>query len=144
MRLVGEYCPPIGPAPAKIVAPAALVLVFHFTLKTYVLPELTLYTTCTKAAFGEKVPAEPPLSFQATSWSAPPFTLTKMPRSWLNPALAVQRSALADSTAVEAVPGERPAMRLVGSIVCHAAPSLLARLYCWLLTAVARLPAGTS
>src|SRR5207247_10477821 len=81
-----------------LAAPAGRFL-FHFSLNTYALPDARLYTACANAALGENVPAKPPDSFHATSWSAPPLTLTNMPRSWLKPALAVHRSALAPSTA---------------------------------------------
>src|SRR5436190_20804769 len=80
-----------------LAAPAGR-LVFHFSLNTYELPDARLYTACANAALGENVPAKPPDSFHATSWSAPPLTLTKMPRSWLKPAVPVHRSALALST----------------------------------------------
>src|ERR1700682_5890066 len=55
---------------------------------------------CANAALGEKVPPNPPLSFQATT-----LPLTEIPMSWLNPALAVQRSAFALRIAVPATLG---------------------------------------
>src|ERR1035437_843238 len=80
------------------------------------------YVAFTKAALGEDVPAKPPLSFQATRASAPPLSLTKIPRSWLNPALPVQRSELAPSTAVESAPGLRMVLRLGSSMGCQVVP----------------------
>src|SRR2546425_7616679 len=64
LRLVGENLPPIGPAPAKIV-PGSRWFAFHCNLAVWVTPERTAVTACTLAAFGEKVPPKPPLSFHA-------------------------------------------------------------------------------
>src|SRR5260370_8008742 len=48
------------------------------------------------AAFGEKVPAKPPLSFQAINWPAPNSPpLMNSPTSWLTPGVAVHKSAFA-------------------------------------------------
>src|SRR6266851_1929832 len=91
-----------------------------------------VYVALMKAALGEKVPAKPPDSYQATSLSPPPLSLTKMPRSWLKPALAVQRSALALSKSDWLAVGAQARRRLPASISCQLAPSLLARLY-WLV-----------
>src|SRR5713226_4117771 len=78
--------------------PASLWFAFHCTLAVYEVPPATLTTVWTFAAFGEKVPPKPPLSFQASGWpvvvgNAPP--VTAIPRSWLNPAVEVHRSAFA-------------------------------------------------
>jgi hypothetical protein len=78
-------------------APTAAWFVFHFNLKTYPWPEVIAKSDWTNAAFGENVPAEPPDSFHASSWSEAPLSLTNMPRSWLKPAVAVHRSAFAVS-----------------------------------------------
>src|ERR1035437_5341132 len=59
--------------------------------------------------------------------------------SWLNPALPVQRSALAPSKVYWLAAGAH-AMRSAGSISCHVEPSLLDREY-W-LTEVALAPSG--
>ena len=61
---MGEKAVSIGPAPAYVVAPKAGMLVFHASENTYVCPGSIVYTACTKAAFGEYVPANPPDSFQ--------------------------------------------------------------------------------
>jgi len=47
-----------------MVAREAGMLVFHASENTYVCPVSIVYTACTKAAFGEYVPANPPDSFQ--------------------------------------------------------------------------------
>src|SRR6266446_3825212 len=101
------------------------------------------YVALTKAALGEKVPAKPPDSFQATRASAPPVSLTKMPRSWLKPALAVQRSALAPSTAVALAAGESVVLKLAASMICQLAPLESASVYCWVETAkLGAVPVG--
>src|SRR5256885_16907522 len=94
-RLVGEKIPLMGPAPAKIVAPApdAAWFVFQRRLNVYVCPAVIRKTVWPNAALGENVPPNPPLSFHASNWGAPPLSLTWMPRSWFRPALAVNRSA---------------------------------------------------
>src|SRR2546430_2640624 len=99
VRRVGEYGA-VEPAPAKMLAPPAGLLAFHCSVIRYVVPAVIGYTVCTNAAFGEKVPAKPPLSFQAAM--AP---LTLMPRSWLMPAVAVQRAALPVAMACGVTPG---------------------------------------
>src|SRR6266478_6188558 len=92
------------------------------------------YVALTKAALGEKVPAKPPDSFQATRTSAPPLSLTKMPRSWLKPAFAVHRSVLA--------PGATVTLS-AASMVCQVAPSELLSEYWLVETALYGLaPAG--
>src|SRR5881394_3244685 len=118
-----------------MVAPEAFLFAFHSSLKTYVLPAVTTNKACTKAALGEKAPAYPPLSFHATSWSAPPFTLTKIARSWLKPALAVHRSAPPPSTTRPLVLGAKLSTRFVPSTNTHVPPLLFARWYCCVLTA---------
>src|ERR1035437_2541150 len=106
------------------------------------------YVAFTKTAFGEDVPAKPPLSFQATmvsSDSLAPSTLTKMPMSWLKPALPVHRSELAPSTAVELTLGLRVVLRLASSIGCQVVPSELLSWYCDVggdLTKLGAAPAG--
>src|SRR5450759_1691018 len=127
-----------------MVAPDALWFAFHFSLKTYVLAALIAYTPSTNAAFGENVPAKPPLSFHATSWSAAPLTLTKMPMSWLKPALAVHRSALPPSRTVALTPVNEGLTRRFASISVQVAPSLEPRLYCCVLAAPATSLVGTS
>src|SRR6266571_2691009 len=111
-------------------APGAFLLVFHFSLNAYELPLARLKAPCTKAALGENVPAKPPDSFQATSWSAPPLTLAKMPRSWLKPALAVHRSALALSTATSLAGAVRLSASRLPSMSDHADPLLPCSRYC--------------
>src|SRR6058998_2926904 len=125
-------------------APGAFLLVFHLSLNAYELPLARLKAPCTKAALGEYVPAKPPDSFHATSWSAPPLTLTKMPRSWLKPAVAVHRSALAPSTATSLDVGATLSSSLLGSISDHAEPSLPDSQYCRPLAALTRLAEGSS
>src|SRR5437867_7158697 len=125
-------------------APPAGRLLFHFSLNTYELPDARLYTACANAALGENVPAKPPDSFHATSWSAPPLTLTKMPRSWLKPAVAVHRSALAPSTATSLDVGVTFSSSLLGSISDQAEPSLPDSQYCRPLAALTRLADGSS
>src|ERR1700694_4670275 len=61
---------------------------------------------------------------------------TSMPRSWLMPAFAVQRSALALNTAVAVACGVTVSVRLVGSRSTHVAPSLLVSQYCCAAIAV--------
>src|SRR5438132_418195 len=90
------------------------------------------YTDSTKAALGEKVPALPPDSFQATSASAPPLSETKMPRSWFWPDCEVHRSALALSRVDWLTVGEAVSRSLAASISCQVLPSLLASVY-WLV-----------
>src|SRR5439155_21484304 len=112
---------------------------FHFSLNTYERPDARLYTACANAALGENVPAKPPDSFHATSWSAPPLTLTKMPRSWLKPAVAVHRSAFAPSTATSLDVGAMLRSSLLESTSDHVEPSLPVSGYCSPLTALTRL-----
>ena len=66
-----------------------------------------------------------------------------MPISWLKPALAVKRSALAPSTAVAAALGLRLTCRLVASMSAQVDPSLLALLYCCVLEASEEFAVGT-
>src|SRR2546427_814722 len=126
VRRVGEYGA-VEPAPAKMLAPPAGLLAFHCSVIRYVVPAVIGYTVCTNAAFGEKVPAKPPLSFQATM--AP---LTLMPRSWLMPAVAVQRSALPVTMACALTPGVMVRTRLVASMSGRVAPLVLVTWY-WAL-----------
>src|SRR5713101_4158816 len=89
-------------------------------------------TVCTKAALGEKMPAKPPDSFQASGWPATvgkPVPLTMRPMSWLKPALAVNRSALPLRMANELTDGVKLSDSLLLSIVCQATPSLPVRGY---------------
>src|SRR5207247_8784417 len=118
-----------------LAAPAGRLL-FHFSLNTYELPDARLYTACANAALVENVPAKPPDSFHATSWSAPPLTLTKMPRSWLKPAVAVHRSALALSTATSLDDAVRLSASRLPSTSDHAEPLLPGSLYCRALAAL--------
>src|SRR5207249_5858902 len=97
---------------------------------------LTGTTAWTKAAFGENVPANPPLSFQPTICPvpyAPP--LIRMPRSWLTPTCAVHRSALPDRRASELVFGVKLRLSLVASIGCQVVPLLPVSAYCCQLMA---------
>jgi hypothetical protein len=83
VRRVGEKAPPIGPAPTQIV-PGSALFAFSFSVMLYVAPEVSGRNVCTKAAFGLKVPAKPPLSFQATILPAPYVPPeTQIPMSWL-------------------------------------------------------------
>src|SRR6266849_6605530 len=92
-------------------------------------------TLWTKAAFGEKVPATPPDSFQ-------PLTtpLTVIARSWLYPPLDVHRSAFPLKMALELTFGVRVIESRVLSISVHVAPSLPVSLYCIADTAAQRSP----
>ncbi len=58
------------PAAATIV-PLVSLLVFQTSCAVYVVAAATGATVWTKAAFGEKVPAKPPLSFQPTRVPVP-------------------------------------------------------------------------
>ena len=58
-----------------------------------------------------------------------------MPMSWLMPAFCVQRSALAEMTAVESALGVIFSTRCVASIVCQVVPSLSLSWY-WLVLAM--------
>src|ERR1700693_2037976 len=115
-----------------MVDPAAALFVFHCSLMVYVVPELRAWTAWTNAAFGENVPANPPLSFQATT-----VPLTVIAMSWLNPALAVKRSELPPMTAVLFADGVTVTLRLVLSMSIQVAPSLFVSVYWWVLTAEA-------
>ena len=99
-------------------------------------PALIGYTVSTKAAFGEKVPAKPPDSFQAATTGLPAPGVTWMPMSWLYPALKVQRSALALSRTFSVAVGVMVKARLLSSITCQVVPSLLGSRYWLWLTAV--------
>ena len=57
------------------------------------MPPVMGYTAWTKAAFGEKVPLKPPASAHATILCVALEPLTKMPMSWLIPAVLVNRDA---------------------------------------------------
>src|ERR1700737_4471885 len=57
VRRVGENFVPIGPAPAQMVAPSAFLFAFHTSFTVYDCPCLRRTAVCTKAAFGENVPA---------------------------------------------------------------------------------------
>src|SRR5258708_4384717 len=132
VRLVGEYGP--APAPAKIV-PVSAWVVFHCNLAVYGVPAATVITVCTSAALGENVPPKPPLSFQASGCpavvgNAPPLTV--MPRSWLKPALEVQRSALPLMMAYEATLGVKMTLVLPALVSTQVVPLLPVRLT-WLV-----------
>src|SRR3984893_6724189 len=93
----------------------------------------------TYAALGENVPANPPDSFQATicpgDWPLL-ASATWIPMSWLKPALAVHRSMLPLSRAIESVAGVIVMASGVLEVVSRSvqvAPSLLPRRYCALL-----------
>ena len=90
----------------------------------------------TNAALGENVPANPPLSFHATSVPvpyAPPLTM--MPMSWLKPAVAVHRSAPAEIAKLVSAAGDMVTFNAELSIACQAVPSLLCKTYCEVLAA---------
>src|SRR4029077_5131585 len=97
----------LGPAPAaaKMMALVGL-LDFQTSCTVYDVEPTTGMTVCTNAALGEKVPAYPPLSFQATT-VPPPYSMpvTMRPMSWLTPAIDVQRSALPEMIAMEGADG---------------------------------------
>src|SRR5256885_9277207 len=99
------------------------LFVFHCSLMLWV-ATVSGIATLMYAAFGENVPAKPPDSFQATT---APSTL--MAKSWLKPALPVNRSALAVITAVEALATGTSAARFVASMSCQVAPLLLVSEY---------------
>src|SRR5260370_25665954 len=101
------------------------------------------YGPLTKAALGEKVPANPPDYFHPTSVSGPPLSLTNMPRSWLKPGFAVQRSALPPSTAVVLAVGESVVLKCAASIACQLTPSDPVNVYCEVVTVkLAPTPVG--
>ncbi len=89
------------------------------------------------------MPAKPPDSFQAASTGLPPEGVTRMPMSWLYPAVEVHRSLLALSRTSSELPGVMVKARLVSSITCQVEPSLLGSWYCRVLTAVIP-PAGAT
>jgi hypothetical protein len=100
---------------------------------------------------GEKVPAKPPDSFQTTTSAlgqlpagrlAP--AATQMPMSWLKPASKVQRSALAESTVLTLLPGDRVSASALGSTYFQVAPSLPWSRYCSVLDVLLStlLPSG--
>src|SRR3984893_8072874 len=75
----------------------------------------------------------------------PVGVLTWMPMSWLIPAAAVQRSALALSVATQLLLGVISSLRLVASMSAQVEPSLLVSEYCALLTAsILAPPVGTT
>src|SRR2546430_398419 len=74
--------------------------------------------------------------------SAPPLSETKIPMSWLSPAFAVQRSALAVSRTGWFGVAVQVTCNLAASMSCHVAPSLFARWY-WFVED-ARLLAGVA
>src|SRR2546422_666772 len=97
---------------------------------------LTGTTVWTKAAFGENVPANPPLSFQPTICPVPYVPpLTRIPRSWLTPACDVHRSALPERMAFELKAGVKLRPRVLASIGCQVVPLLPVRVYCCQLIA---------
>src|SRR3984893_11026360 len=90
----------------------------------------------TYAALGENVPAKPPDSFQATicpgDWPLL-ASATWIPMSWLKPALAVHRSMLPLSRAIESVAGvivRASGVLDVASRSVQGARSLWASRYC--------------
>src|SRR5438094_343555 len=90
------------------------LLAFHWSLTVYVVPLATPNEPCTKAAFGDRVPPNPPDSFQVSGCPAEvgnPAPVTAMPMSWLKPALAVKRSALPPRIAKPVVPGVKAMLR---------------------------------
>src|SRR5258708_5080295 len=93
------------------------------------------YVALTKAALGEKVPAKPPDSFQATRVKGPLLSETNIPMSWLTPAFAVHRSEFAPSTAVAFDSGDNVVLRLAASIGFQVTPSESACAYCCVLIA---------
>src|SRR5258708_39692865 len=64
--------------------------------------------------------------------------LIQMPKSWLKPVFAVQRSALPVTMAMVLAVGVTLALRLVPSMSCQVAPSLLGNTCCCRLAAVLR------
>src|ERR1700693_2831318 len=83
-------------------------------------------------ALGENRPAKPPLSFHASGCpavvgNAPPEMA--IPRSWLKPALAVQRSEFPPIHAIESAVGVTVVDRPVPSMSCQVVPSLFCRWY---------------
>src|SRR5207302_9160957 len=113
----------MGPAPAQMALDAgARRLAFHTSHTVYVLPTFKCRSVVTKAAFGEKVPAKPPLSFQATSvpdpYAAP---LTMMPTSWVHPAAVLRMSAPPELIELAFDPVGNAACR-----TCQARPFLVA------------------
>src|ERR1700730_4248955 len=138
VSLVGEYGP--SPAPARICAPAGWgLLAFQTMLTLYGVVAVIGSAHCAKAALGEKVPPNPPLSFQATT-----LPLTEMPMSWLNPALAVHRSAFALRIAVPLTLGVNDGRST--PIDVQLVPSLPERVGCEVVAALTRfgLAAGIS
>ncbi len=82
------------------------------------------------------MPAKPPDSFQASSVAVPPSTLTKMPMSWLYPALHVHRSTLPLTSTVSADP-VTDCTSWVASMGTQVLPSLPTSGYCCVLITVA-------
>src|SRR6266446_1046261 len=108
-----------------MVVPEADLLVFQRSLTVYVVPADIWITDSTMAALGEKVPAKPPLSFQATI-----LPLTSIARSWLNPALAVKRSAFPMRSARVSAVEVTDKLKFVLSMSVQVDPSLLWSTYC--------------
>ena len=63
-----------------------------------------------------------------------------MPMSWLTPAFAVHRSALALSVATQLFVGVISSLKLVASMSAQVDPSLFGSPYCRVLTASRRAP----
>src|SRR5205823_10184445 len=102
-------------------------------------------TVSSAAAFGEKVPAKPPLSFQPirfAGWVTASAGVTVMPRSWLIPATDVHRSAFPVSVTRQLSVRFTLMVRTVPSIGLQLLPSLLDRLYWLLLLASMTWPVG--
>src|SRR5712692_1099673 len=103
----------------------------------YVCPPVSETTCCRNAALGEKVPAKPPDSFQPSGCPAVvgnEVSVTTMPMSWLKPALAVKRSALAPVNTWQSTVGVKARVNENGSMTCQVLPLLLVSEYCWVLT----------
>src|SRR5439155_923750 len=91
-----------------MLAPLDPRLAFHLSATVYVVPAFIAYAASTAAAFGEKVPAEPPLSFHPTisdGYALGSAPATAIPRSWLAPATVVHRSAFPVISAMESLVG---------------------------------------
>src|SRR2546425_2492141 len=97
------------------------------------------------AAFGEKVPAKPPLSFQPIRfdrYATASAGVTVIPRSWLIPATEVHRSTFPVNVTRQLSARFTLMVRAVPSIALQLLPSLLDRPYWLLLLASMTWPAG--
>src|ERR1700694_1733409 len=114
--------------------PGSLRFAFQTNWATYVLFASTVISFSTFAALGD-LAAAPPLSFQA---SGCPCVVGKLgpvkaiPKSWLKPAVKVQRSTFPFRMATEVTVGVNVTLSRAASMVAHVEPLLPVSVY-WLV-----------